>query len=87
MNAFAEHPKVIADHQVLRQDVKHNTPRGIFDDNIIRLHHELVPQHPCDAAQGQRDEELRVDADPRAPQRPVTGEELDFSPFHRESLT
>jgi hypothetical protein len=71
MYAFAEHPKVIANHQVLRQNVKNDTPRGIFDDHIIRLNHELVPEQPRDAAQGQGDEELRVNADSSTLKRPA----------------
>lgn len=62
MNALAEHPKVIANHQVLRQNVESNTPRGILADYIIWLHHELVPEEPKHAAECQGDEKLSMNA-------------------------
>jgi negative regulator of genetic competence, sporulation and motility len=46
MYTLAEHPKVIADHQVLSQNVEHNAPRRIILDDVIRFDNELVPQHP-----------------------------------------
>lgn len=66
MNALAEHPKVVANHQVLREDVQRDAPRGILHDDVGRCDDDFVPKNVKDAAERERREELSVDSYPSA---------------------
>lgn len=71
MNALAEHPKIIAEHQILRENVKCNAPVRIIADNVRRCDDELVPENPKKAAESEGREHLCVNANPRATKRPL----------------
>lgn len=50
MNTLAEHPEVVANRQVLRQDVKGHAPGWIFHNHLRRLNDRLIPENPRSAA-------------------------------------
>lgn len=74
MNAFAKHPKVIAEHQVLSQYVQNNAPSGIFADDIGGRNDELKPRYPKNAVQRYGAEKLSVYSNPRTSQWPEMAE-------------
>jgi hypothetical protein len=62
MNSFTEHPEVIAHHEILRKNEYHNTPHGIFTNNIRRLNDEFIPNHPKNAIKREGGEELSMNS-------------------------
>lgn len=65
MNSLAEHPKVVANHAVLSENVKHHAPFRVLL-NHIRSNHQFVPQNPSDAVESERHKQMRVNSDPCA---------------------